>query len=68
MISAISIISVFGIIVFLSGAACGVFILLIVSMRRTPGGPLSETTGERNGSVSRRVLTATRVEGKELIK
>ena len=62
MISALSIIAVFGIIVFLSGAASGVFILLIVSMRRTTRAPLSEARVERAGAISRRVLVGARTD------
>ena len=60
MISALSIIAVFGIIVFLSGAASGVLILLIVSMHRTTRGPLSEARDQRAGAISRRVLVGAR--------
>ena len=56
MISALSIIAVFGIVVFLSGAAFGVFILLIISMHRTARAPLSEARDQRAGAISRRLL------------
>jgi hypothetical protein len=62
MISALSIIAVFGIIVFLSGAAFGVFILLVTSMRRTARAPLSEARAERAGAISRRVLVGVRTD------
>jgi len=62
MIPALSVIAVFGIIVFLSGAAFGVFILLIISMRRTARAPLSEARDERAGAVSRRVLVGARTD------
>ena len=62
MISALSIIAVFGIIVFLSGAAFGVFILLVISMRRTTRAPLSEARVERAGAISLRVLVGARTD------
>ena len=68
MITALSVIAVFGIIAFLSGTAFGVFILLIISMRRTTRAPLSEAHGERAGAVSRRVLVGTRTGGRETEK
>lgn len=68
MITALSVIAVFGIIVFLSGAAFGAFILLIISMRRTPQGFLSEAHGERSGALSRRVLVGSRAGGREIEK
>ncbi len=66
MISALSIIAVFGIIIFLSGAAFGAFILLVISMRRTTRAPLSEAHGERAGAISRRVLVGARADGREI--
>ncbi len=66
MISALSIIAVFGIIIFLSGAAFGAFILLVISMRRTTRAPLSEAHGERAGAISRRVLVGARTDGREI--
>jgi hypothetical protein len=66
MIPALSIIAVFGILIFLSGALFGVFILLIVSMRRTTRAPLSEAHGERAGALSRRMLVGNRAEGREI--
>ena len=66
MIPALSIIAIFGIIIFLSGVLFGIFILLILSMRRTSRAPLSETRDERGGMISRRVLVGTRAEGREI--
>jgi hypothetical protein len=66
MIPALSIIAVFGIIIFLSGALFGVFVLLIISMRRTSRAPLSETHDERGGAISRRMLVGARAEGREI--
>ena len=66
MITALSVIAVFGIIIFLSGAAFGVFILLVISMRRTPRVPLSQVQGERAGGISRRVLTGSRPGSREI--
>jgi hypothetical protein len=60
MITALSVIAVFGIIVFLSGVASGIFILFVISMRRTPRVPLSQVQEERAGSLFRRVLTGSR--------
>jgi hypothetical protein len=68
MITALSVIAVFGIMVFLSGTAFGIFILLIISMRRTTRAPLSEAQGERAGAISRRVLVGTRAGGREIGK
>lgn len=66
MITALSVIAVFGIIVFLSGVAFGIFALFIISMRRTPRVPLSQVQDERAGSLSRRVLTASRPGSREI--
>jgi hypothetical protein len=66
MVTALSVIAVFGIIVFLSGAAFGIFVLLIVSMRRTARSPLSEAHGQRAGEISRRVLVGTRTSDREI--
>jgi hypothetical protein len=68
MITALSVIAVFGIMVFLSGAAFGVFVLLLVSMRRTTRAPLSEAHGERAGAISRRILVGARTGGREIEK
>jgi hypothetical protein len=66
MIPALSVIAVFGIMIFLSGALSGVFVLLMVSMRRTSRAPLSETHGEHGGAISRRMLVGARAEGREI--
>jgi hypothetical protein len=66
MITALSVIAVFGIIVFLSGAAFGVFILFVISLRRTPRAPLSQVQDERAGGISRRVLTGSRPGRREI--
>jgi hypothetical protein len=66
MIPALSVIAVFGIMIFLSGALSGVFVLLIVSMRRTSRVPLSETRSERGGEISRRMLVGARADGREI--
>jgi hypothetical protein len=65
MIYTLSVIAVFGIMVFLSGAAFGAFILIVVSMHRTARAPLSDTHRERAGAISRRVLVGTRTDGRE---
>jgi len=66
MITALSVIAVFGIIVFLAGVASGIFILFLISMRRTPRVPLSQVQDERAGAISRRVLTGSRSGGREI--
>jgi hypothetical protein len=66
MISALSVIAIFGIIVFLSGALSGVFILLVISMHKTSHGPLSESHGDRAGAVSRRMLVGVRTGSREI--
>ena len=66
MISALSVIAIFGIIVFLSGALSGIFILLVISMHKTSRAPLSETHGDRAGAVSRRMLVGARTSGREI--
>ena len=66
MITALSVIAVFGIIIFLSGAAFGVFILLVISLRRTPRVPLSQVHEERAGGIARRVLTGSRPGSREI--
>lgn len=66
MITALSIVAVFGIIVFLSGAAFGVFILFVISMRRTPRVSLSQVQDEQAGGIARRVLTGSRPGGREI--
>jgi hypothetical protein len=66
MISALSVVAVFGIIVFLSGVAFGAFILLVISMRRTPRVPLSQVQDEDAGGFSRRMLTGARAGSREI--
>ena len=66
MITSLSVIAVFGIIVFLSGVGFGIFILLVISMRRTPRVPLSQVQDERAGGLSRRVLTGSRPGSREI--
>jgi len=66
MITTLSVIAVFGIIIFLSGAAFGIFILLVISLRRTPRMPLSQVREERAGGISRRVLTGSRPGSREI--
>lgn len=65
MISALSIIAVFTIVVFLGGAAFGALVISIVSIHRTSRAPLSEIHGEQPGSISRRMLTGGRVNCKQ---
>jgi hypothetical protein len=74
MISALSIVAVFTIVVFLTGCAFGVFLggaafgmltLFIISIHRTSRAPLSDIHGEHAGSVSRHVLTGGRVTREE---
>ena len=66
MIPALSIVAIFGIIVFLSGALSGVFILFVISMHKTSRGPLSEAHRERGGAMSRRMLVSARTSGREI--
>jgi hypothetical protein len=68
MITALSIIAIFGIIVFLSGAAFGAFIVLIISMRKTNQAPLSEASYGPAGEISRRMLVRGRAGGREIGK
>lgn len=68
MIPALSIIAIFGIIVFLSGVAFGVLIVLIISMRKTSRAPLSEASYGSAGGISRRVLIGGRAGGREIGK
>jgi hypothetical protein len=66
MIYTLSVIAIFGIIVFLSGALSGVFIMLVISMHKTSRAPLSETHGERRGAISRRMLVGARTGSREI--
>ena len=68
MITALSVIAIFGIIVFLSGVAFGVLIVLIISMRKTSRAPLSEAGYGPAGAVSRRMLLGGRNVGREIGK
>jgi hypothetical protein len=68
MIQALSIIAIFGIIVFLSGVAFGAFVVLIISMRKTTEGPLSEASYGPAGTISRRMLIGGRNRGREINK
>jgi hypothetical protein len=66
MISALSVIAIFGIIVFLSGVAFGAFIVLLVSMRKTSRAPLSEASYGPAGAISRRMLVGGRAGEREI--
>ena len=68
MIPALSIIAIFGIIVFLSGVGLGILIVLIISMRKTSRAPLSEASYGPAGTISRRMLIGGRSGGKEIGK
>jgi hypothetical protein len=68
MIPALSVIAIFGIIVFLSGAAFGAFTVLIISMRKTNRAPLSEASYGPAGEISRRMLIGGRAGGREIGK
>jgi hypothetical protein len=68
MITALSIIAIFGIIVFLSGAAFGAFVVLVISMRKTSRAPLSEAGYGPAGTISRRMLIGGRTGGREIGK
>lgn len=65
MSSALFIIAVLSIVVFLGGAAFGMFVLFVISIHRTDRAPLSDTHNERAGSISRRLLTGVRITRKE---
>jgi hypothetical protein len=67
MISALSVIAIFGITVFLSGALSAFFILLVISMHKTSRGPLSESHGDHAGAMSRRMLAGARADRATLI-
>ena len=64
MISALSIVAVFTIVVFVSGTAFGVFLVFVVSIHRTSRTPLSQIDNARGG-LSRQVLTTARTNGRE---
>jgi hypothetical protein len=64
MISALSIVAVFTIVVFLGGAAFGAFMVFVVSIHRTSRAPLSEIDNAR-GALSRQVLTSARTNCRE---
>jgi hypothetical protein len=68
MITALSVTAIFGIIVFLSGAAFGALIVLVISMRKTSRAPLSEASYGPAGAISRRMLIGGRANGKEIGK
>jgi hypothetical protein len=68
MIPALSVIAIFGIIVFLSGTAFGAFLVLIISMRKTTREPLSEASYGPAGAISRRMLVGGRAGGREIGK
>jgi hypothetical protein len=51
--------------VFLSILAFAVFAVLVVSIRRTPRVPMSETRGKRAGAVARCVIGGVRTDGEE---
>jgi hypothetical protein len=64
MISALSIVAVFTIVVFLGGTAFGAFMVFVVSIHRTNRTPLSQIDDARGG-LSRQVLTSARTNGRE---
>ena len=66
MIYTLSVIAIFGIMVFLSGAAFGAFILIVASMHKTSRAPLSESHGDRHGAISRRMLVGARAGRREI--
>jgi hypothetical protein len=66
VIFSLSVIAVFGIIVFLSGGMFGVFVLLIISRHRTARSPRSGPHGEQAGAISRRILVRARADGREI--
>jgi hypothetical protein len=64
MISALSIVAVFTIVVFLGGTAFGVFAVFVVSIHRTNRTPLSQIDNTRGG-LSRQFLTSARTNSRE---
>ena len=57
MTSALSLIAI---LAFLAGAVFGGLLIIVISIHRTNRVPLSESHGQRGGSVSRRMLTGIR--------
>ncbi len=60
MTSALPLIAVLAIVVFLAGTAIGALLVFIISIHRTSRAPLSESHGQRAGKISRRLLTGIR--------
>jgi hypothetical protein len=60
MTSALSLLAVLAITVFLAGAAFGGLLVFVISIHRTGRAPLSESHGDRAGSFPRRLLTGIR--------
>jgi hypothetical protein len=56
----LSLIAILGIAAFLAGAAFGGLLIFVISIHRTSRTSLSESHGQRVGSVSRHVLTGIR--------
>jgi len=56
----LAIIAAVGIMAFLSGAASGAFLLLIISVHKAGRGPLSKDRGGHRGAIARVILTRTR--------
>jgi hypothetical protein len=65
MMSALSMVALFAIVVFLGGAAFGMLVLFVVSIHRTGRAPLSKVHRQRAGSISRRLLIGVRTNGEE---
>jgi hypothetical protein len=66
VIFSLSVIAVFGIIVFLSGGMFGVIAALVISLHRTARSPLPGIHGEQAGAISRRMLAGARTDGREI--
>jgi hypothetical protein len=60
MTSALPLIAVLVIVVFLAGTAIGALLVFIISIHRTSRAPLSESHGQRAGTISRRFLAGIR--------
>ena len=65
MPSASTFLVIFFVIVFITGTALGALVLFTISIHRTRRASLFKVSGEQHGATSRRLLIATRTDGKE---
>lgn len=61
MTLALPLITILAIVAFLAGAAFGGLLVFVISIHRTSRTPLSESHGQRAGSISRHVLAGIRI-------